>query len=74
MLGMARDIRNDDEGVWRNGELHTVMLAGPDRPHPALICHGAEVKKITVQAGMILIWRDPLHMGEKRKVHVVSLV
>ena len=71
ILGAAREVHQIQERVRRDGEIHAVMLAGPDRMHAVFVSNLAEFQHFLIQSLLRLIGTDPLHMHEQRKLHGV---
>ena len=67
--GAARQIGDRDERVGRDGEIHPVMLARPDRMHAALVGNLAKRHEFLIKGFVILLSVKPFHMNEEGEFH-----
>lgn len=68
----AREISNGHERIGRDGEIHAMVLARPDRVHAALVGDLAERDEFLVEALVALAGIEPFHMDEEGELHAFA--
>ena len=73
VFSMAGHIHEVQEGIWRDGEIHPMMLTGPDRMHATAIGDFAQFYELVIELLLVLVGRNTLHMRKQGKLHVTQL-
>ena len=69
VLRAPGDVGKIDEGIGCDGEVHAVMLAGPDGVQATFVGDAAKLQHFLIEPLLVILGRDALHMDEEGKFH-----
>ena len=72
VCGAPGEIGQIDERVRGDGEVHAVVLSGPDCAHSTAVGHLAQLDVLVIQTLVTLTGVEPLHVNEQGKLHIVK--